>query len=108
MSGKETTAEFQVSVERDVMVPMRDGVGLATDVHRPARDGQALDGPFPVLLQRTPYSKDGEALALEAAFFTSRGYVTVLQDCRGRYKSEGGFTKKLSQKSLLPWWEKLG
>ena len=97
MSGQETTAENQVRVERDVMVPMRDGVGLATDVHRPARDGQALDGAFPVLLQRTPYSKDGEALALEAAFFTSRGYVTVLQDCRGRYKSEGGFTKYTSE-----------
>ncbi len=84
---------FQVYTERNVMLPMRDGVQLATDVHRPARDGQPVEGPFPVLLQRTPYNKGGEALVLEAAFFAARGYVTVLQDCRGRYNSEGGFTK---------------
>ena len=93
MASQETTAEYQVYVERNVTVAMRDGVRLAANVHRPARDGQAVAGAFPVVLQRTPYNKDGEALALEAAFFTSRGYVTVLQDCRGRYTSEGGFTK---------------
>ena len=93
MASHETTAEYQVYVERNVMVAMRDGVRLAANVHRPARDGQAVAGAFPVVLQRTPYNKDGEALALGAAFFTRRGYVTVLQDCRGRYNSEGGFTK---------------
>ena len=75
------------------MVTMRDGVRLASDIYRPARDGVPLDRVFPVLLQRTPYNKTREDLVLEALFFTSHGYVTVLQDCRARYESEGGFTK---------------
>ncbi|RWK84835.1 MAG: hypothetical protein EOR45_30865, partial [Mesorhizobium sp.] len=40
---------------RDVMVTMRDGVRLATDVYRPARGGRALDRPTPVIVERTPY-----------------------------------------------------
>ena len=85
--------EYEVHTESNIMVAMRDGVRMATDVYRPAQAGVALDGPFPVLLQRTPYSKTREDLVLEALFFTSHGYVTVLQDCRARYLSEGGFTK---------------
>ena len=83
----------EIHTESNVMVSMRDGVRLACDVYRPAKTGVPLDGAFPVLLQRTPYSKTREDLVLEAVFFTSHGYVTVLQDCRGRYGSEGGFTK---------------
>ncbi len=75
------------------MAAMRDGVRLASDIYRPAKNGVPLDGIFPVLLQRTPYSKTREDLVLEALFFTSHGYVTVLQDCRARYESEGEFTK---------------
>ena len=41
-----------IVVERDLMVPARDGVALATDVYRPEGPG-----PFPVLLERTPYDK---------------------------------------------------
>ena len=84
---------YEIHTESNIMVAMRDGVRMATDVYRPAKAGVALDGAFPVLLQRTPYSKTREDLALEALFFTSHGYVTVLQDCRARYLSEGGFTK---------------
>ena len=93
MPEADTPGQFEVYTERNVMVPMRDGVRLATDIHRPARNGVAVDGAFPVLLQRTPYNKNGEGLVLEASFFTARGYVAVLQDCRGRYTSEGGFSK---------------
>ncbi|UCD49960.1 MAG: CocE/NonD family hydrolase [Phycisphaerales bacterium] len=65
-----------------VMVPMRDGIRLATDVHRP--DG---DGPWPAVLIRTPYNKDGvREFASEA---TKRGYALVAQDFRGRFASEG-------------------
>ena len=49
---------------RNVMVAMRDGVRLATDVYLPARDGAPLPGPFPVILERTPYNKDGRAAGL--------------------------------------------
>ncbi|MHC4519825.1 MAG: CocE/NonD family hydrolase [Planctomycetota bacterium] len=65
-----------------VMVPMRDGVKLATDVYRPEGDG-----PCPTLLIRTPYNKDGiKGFADEAS---KRGYVLVGQDFRGRFASEG-------------------
>jgi dienelactone hydrolase len=71
-----------IVVERNVAMKTRDGVTLRADIYRPAGEG-----PFPVLLQRTPYNKDTTAtLALRAA---SRGYLFVAQDVRGRYASEG-------------------
>jgi putative CocE/NonD family hydrolase len=68
--------------QKNVMVPMRDGVKLATDIYRPAADGR-----YPVILERTPYNKD--AVAAAARYLVPRGYVVVAQDVRGRYKSEG-------------------
>ena len=76
-----------VAVERDVMVPMRDGVKLATDVYLPTNDGKAREGRFPVILTRTPYNKNGSKG--DAEFFARQGYVFVAQDTRGRYASEG-------------------
>ena len=49
-------------VDRKLMVPMRDGKRMATDVYRPARNGTAVTERLPVLLQRTPYDK-GKAQA---------------------------------------------
>src|SRR5690606_38583017 len=74
-------------VEKDVMVPMRDGVKLATDVYRPAEDGEPVDEKLPVILTRTPYNKNGAKTAGE--YFAKNGYVFVAQDTRGRYNSEG-------------------
>lgn len=104
------TPPADVHVTRDVMVVMRDGVRLATDIYRPAQDGRPLDAPLPVLLERTPYDKRGvnhgdrtrhdpvprskPELAVE---FVRGGYVVALQDCRGRYGSEGVFEKYLSE-----------
>ena len=79
------------------MVPTRDGINLATDIHRPIVDGKMVEEPLPVLLQRTPYDKASSARLEEATFFTNSGYVTVIQDCRGRYESEGGFTKYVDE-----------
>ena len=56
----------------DVMVPMRDGVRLAADVYRPARGGVPVEAPLPVLLQRTPYGKEGRGLVERAAYFVRR------------------------------------
>ena len=50
-------AIYENHTESNIMVAARDGVQLATDIHRPARNGQPLEGRFPVLLQRTPYDK---------------------------------------------------
>lgn len=86
-----------VAVDADVMVPMRDGVKLATDVYRPA--GEDPDR-WPVILERTPYGKSQagtrHASVEVARWFASRGYVVVFQDCRGRGKSEGQYVKYLS------------
>lgn len=75
-------------VETNVMIPMRDGVRLAADVYRPAKDGRPIAGRFPTLLTRTPYSK-GDGRSAEGEYYARRGYNVVANDVRGRYKSEG-------------------
>ena len=82
-------AEYEVVVAKDVMVVMRDGVRLATDIYRPARNGEALPDPVPTLLTRTPYNKEGGES--DARFLAERGYAVVVQDTRGRFNSEGVF-----------------
>ncbi len=103
------TEAYEVAVERDVMIPVRDGVRLATDIYRPARAGVAVDAKFPVILERTPYGK-AQASRSEvdrgetkprprpelAEWFVRHGYIVIYQDCRGRYQSEGHFIKYLS------------
>ncbi len=86
-----------VRFEQNLMVPMRDGVRLATDVYRPARGGTPLDEKLPVLLQRTPYGKTGSSLVESARYFAANGYVVALQDVRGAYASEGVFTKYIGE-----------
>ncbi len=80
-----------LKVSTDLMIPTRDGKRMATDVYRPARYGVPVTQPLPVLLNRTPYNK--AALAELAVWYAERGYVVALQDTRGRYKSEGTFSK---------------
>src|SRR5262249_41259832 len=77
----------EVSVETNVMVPMRDGVQLALDVYLPAKGDKPVAGEYPTLLCRTPYNKAG--VAAEAKWYAARGYAVVANDCRGRYASEG-------------------
>lgn len=81
-------ATLNIAAIRNVMVPMRDGIRLATDVYRPSRSGVPVEGQFPILLERTPYNMDRRGTAT-ANYFVPRGYVVVVQDVRGRYKSEG-------------------
>ena len=81
-------------VERKLMIPMRDGVRLATDVYRPKN----ATGPVPIVFVRTPYNfnfwdvKNGVpadmARPLEAV---KRGYAYVLQNERGHFFSEGHY-----------------
>jgi hypothetical protein len=94
-----------LEVLRDQRVTVRDGIGLATDIYFP-RD---RSGALPVIIERTPYDKtspsrselslDGHLLPREemAARFAAAGFITVFQDCRGRYASEGEFVKYLSE-----------
>jgi uncharacterized protein len=66
------------------MVAMRDGVKLSTSAYLP--EGA---GPFPVVLIRTPYGKATQAIGNSA--WTGRGFALVVQDCRGKGKSEGEY-----------------
>jgi putative CocE/NonD family hydrolase len=75
--------QAEITVET-VMVPMRDGVLLATDIYR---DPSITSGP--VVLMRTPYNKNGGKVAAER--FAEAGYVAVVQDNRGKFASEGTF-----------------
>lgn len=86
-------AADDITIQRDVMIPMRDGVLLAADVYRPNSNGVAVTEPRPVLLTRTPYSKDRERTVITAEHLARAGYVSVVQDIRGRYKSQGHFSK---------------
>ena len=74
-------------VEKNVAVPMRDGVILRADVLRPGGEGA-----FPVLVYRTPYGKE-PALEEYTTFrhAVEHGYAVVVQDVRGRYASDGEF-----------------
>ncbi|MEW6356226.1 MAG: CocE/NonD family hydrolase [Planctomycetota bacterium] len=69
--------------EKNVRVPMRDGVTLSTNIFRPDAPGR-----FPALLMRTPYGK-GQA---RHDRFVRAGYVVATQDSRGRYESDGKYT----------------
>ena len=80
-----------VDVERDVRVPMRDGVTLATDLYFPAVETGRVDDAFPALIQRIGYGKSGAARVEEAEALARAGYVVVMQDVRGRFTSEGTF-----------------
>jgi len=85
----ETSGILGPKVIEHVAIPMRDGVTLAADIYFPITDHQK---PWPVLLLRTPYDRrtaDRRALAMRLA---QDGYVTVVQDCRGRFGSSGQFS----------------
>ncbi len=78
-------------IEQKIMVPMRDGVRLATDVYRPRKAG-----PVPIIFSRTPYNfnswRDGKmsTRTYQAAYeAVTRGYAYVVQNERGKFFSEG-------------------
>lgn len=75
---------YEIKIEFNQRVAMRDGVELSADVYRPDAPGQ-----FPVILSRTPYLKSGTYPY--AKFFVPHGYVWVAMDVRGRGDSDGKF-----------------
>lgn len=83
----QTRKEYKVIVEKNVPMKTRDGVTLFADVLHPEAEGR-----FPVLLSRTPYGKRGmDDPNGPHALFARYGYVAVIQDCRGRFESEGEY-----------------
>ena len=78
-------------VEQKIMMPMRDGIRLATDIYRPKTDKKV-----PIIFSRTPYNfnswrdgKENTRTAKRALEAIKNGYAYVVQNERGRYFSEG-------------------
>ena len=78
-------------VDQKIMMPMRDGIRLATDIYRPKTDKKV-----PIIFSRTPYNfnswgdgKQRTRTAQRALEAVKRGYAYVVQNERGRYFSEG-------------------
>jgi len=81
--GPASAQEQPFIYESNVMIPMRDGTKLAANIFRPKAEGR-----FPVILMRSPYGKPDEKFG-DAKRYTSADFVMVVQDCRGRGRSEG-------------------
>ena len=80
-----------VIIDRNVMVDMRDGISLASDIYRPS-----IEGKYPVLVHRIPYNKSmmhyiGSQM-LNPIIGVENDYVVIIQDCRGCFASEGVMT----------------
>jgi uncharacterized protein len=88
VDGKANMAK-KIVIEKDLPIPMRDGTVLRADLYRP-------DTPqrLPVLLNRTPYGKSGPMLRqmMDPVRAALNDYNVLVQDCRGRYRSEGKWT----------------
>jgi putative CocE/NonD family hydrolase len=81
--------KYEVRIEPDAMVAMRDGVKLATDLYFPVQ----LQGKLAVILIRTPYDKGRYRTAGHAVprVLAGQGYIVAVQDTRGRFASEGQY-----------------
>ena len=85
---------YDMARDDDVAVPMRDGINLMADVHRPATPGK-----YPVLIAASPYPRQIQDLGAPAGFieagasdfFVPRGYVHVIANLRGTGGSGGTF-----------------
>jgi putative CocE/NonD family hydrolase len=76
---------------QEVMIPVRDGVHLQTVILTPV----SQKGPLPILFRRTPYGVPDKApneISVSLKELMQDGYIYVIQNLRGRFKSEGTFT----------------
>ncbi|MBN2205917.1 MAG: CocE/NonD family hydrolase [Candidatus Aminicenantes bacterium] len=93
LQGRRTAYVLEHYAKKEYMVPMRDGVRLFTQVYAPTDTSRT----YPILFRRTPYGIPpyGEHRYRPSPgpswLFAEEGYIFVLQDCRGQYKSEGEF-----------------
>jgi len=99
LSAQEPAApdNTQRYTKTNIMIPMRDGVRLNTDIYAP----KDQTGPLPIIFARTPYGIDGAAGALNSGYreLADDGYIFVFQDLRGRFKSDGQFVMQRNARS---------
>ena len=76
----------RIALEKNVVIPMRDGTATRANVYRPDDAGSV-----PAILVRTPYRQDmivGQNTTLDPVRAVESGLAIVFQDVRGRYESE--------------------
>ncbi|TCT17587.1 hypothetical protein EDD68_1275 [Melghiribacillus thermohalophilus] len=78
--------EYQVTIKRDIRIPMKDGVTLSADLYLPKEDAR-----YPAIVVRTPYLKQTDVIFQNGNYFAKNGYAVVYVDVRGRGDSEGTF-----------------
>ena len=76
--------QYEIKLEFDVKVLMRDGAKLSANIWRPKAEGK-----FPVIFMYNPYDNTSRRMIEKAQYFVPRGYVFAAIDVRGRYDSEG-------------------
>jgi putative CocE/NonD family hydrolase len=95
---------WQVKLQRNVRIPMPDGVTLAADLHLPEGAGEPGEPRFPVILEYTPYHKTHNTVygprATRYPYFASHGYVFVNVDIRGCGDSGGANTAPTSPEEV--------
>jgi len=79
-----TPVTNEIRIDRHQAMTMSDGVVLYGDLYRPAAPGK-----YPSILVRTPYGVQRDGSHEPLIKFAQRGYAVIMQDCRGRYESEG-------------------
>ena len=84
--------QFGTRRQRDIALPMDDGVTLMTDVYSPR-----APGPHPTILMRLPYGRTGFGTVAEC--YAERGFHVVLQACRGTEKSGGEFDPLVNERA---------
>ena len=77
---------YDVEMRLNVRQSMRDGMELSSDIYLPRGSGS-----FPTVLMRTPYSNNGDPMVEKARGLANGGYACVIQDCRGRWDSDGDY-----------------
>lgn len=84
----------KITIEKNVVVSMRDGTRLYANIYRPAQRDK-----YPVILIRLPYGKDEYYCWMPAIgkFYARKGYACVVQDVRGKFRSEGEFEPLLNE-----------
>ncbi len=104
-----TSPDFPGVTCDTVMVPMRDGTLLATDLYSPTATVPPTTGRYPVILLRDPYTRGfgggcfkgigGGALgpASSLATFAQNGYVALVQEVRGTNRSQGAFREMVQE-----------
>ncbi|MBX3529593.1 MAG: CocE/NonD family hydrolase [Rhizobiaceae bacterium] len=78
--------DHEVRMLYDQRAPLRDGVELSADVYLPL-----AEGPWPTIVQWTPYESTRDRFIAWGVWFAKRGYAAIVIDTRGRYESDGEF-----------------